>query len=142
MATDLSREYPNQEPSMELYFPTELPEQLAFLGAALSALAGLFILVLPAAALRLSGFAIGEVTPEGYGSVRSTGGLYLGLGVIAIFLAQDWTYLALGVSAAMGAFGRLVSMIADRGLTLRSTGLLLLQVVVAVLPLGYVLGYF
>ncbi|MBP2550298.1 hypothetical protein J2858_003234 [Neorhizobium galegae] len=127
---------------MELYFPTELPEQLAFLGAALSALAGLFILLLPASALRLSGFAIGEVTPEGYGSVRSTGGLYLGLGVIAIFLAQDWTYLALGVAAAMGAFGRLVSMVADRGLTLRNGTLLLLQVVVAVLPLGYVLGYF
>ncbi|WP_377297383.1 DUF4345 domain-containing protein [Rhizobium sp. SGZ-381] len=127
---------------MELYFPTELPEQLAFLGAALSALAGLFILLLPASALRLSGFAIGEVTPEGYGSVRSTGGLYLGLGVIAIFLAQDWTYLALGVAAAMGAFGRLFSMVADRGLTLRNGMLLLLQVVFAVLPLGYVLGYF
>jgi hypothetical protein len=127
---------------MELYFPTELPEQLAFLGAALSALAGLLILALPAAALRLSGFAIGEVTPEGYGSVRSTGGLYLGLGLIAIFLAQDWTYLALGFAAAMGAVGRLISMIADRGLTLRSVALLLLQVVVSVLPLGYVFGYF
>lgn len=127
---------------MELYFPTELPERLAYFGAALLALVGLFQLVLPASALRFAGFSVGQITPEGYGATRSHGGMQLGLALAALFLAQDWTYLALGASVAVGLFGRLVSLVFDRGLTVRNMLLAGLQLVIAGLPLGYVLGYF
>lgn len=127
---------------MELYFPTELPEQLAYFGAALLALVGLFQLVLPSTALRFAGFSVGQITPEGYGATRSHGGMQLGLALAAIFLAQDWTYLALGASVAVGLFGRLVSFVFDRGLTVRNIALAVLQLLIAGLPLGYVLGYF
>ncbi|MCJ8506677.1 DUF4345 domain-containing protein [Rhizobium lemnae] len=127
---------------MELYFPTELPERLAYLGACLLALHGLLQFALPSTALKLFGFTVGEVTPEGYAAIRSNGGLQLGLGLTALFLAQDWTYLALGVSAGVAALGRLISLIFDRGVTARNIVQFLAQIVIAALPLGYVFGYF
>ncbi len=127
---------------MDLYYPTELPEQLAFLGAAIVALAGLLLLVLPSVALKVGGFSVGDVTADGYAAVRSTGGMHLGLALTALLLAQDWTYLAVGAAVGLGAAGRLVAMLADRGFTLRNAVLMLLQVAIAAMPLGYVLGYF
>ncbi|WP_137129416.1 DUF4345 family protein [Rhizobium sp. FY34] len=127
---------------MELYFPSELPEQLAFFGAAAAALIGLFLFLLPQTALKLGGFMVGEVTPDGYAATRASGGLYLGLALAALLLAQDWTYLALGAAMAMAAIGRLLSALLDRAVTPRNIVLALLQVVVGGLPLAYVLGYF
>jgi hypothetical protein len=126
---------------MELYFPTELGEQLAFMGASATALAGLIILLLPGPVLRLAAFQVGDVRPEGYGSVRAAGGQYLALGILPILLAQDWFYMALGTTLAVGAAGRLLSFIFDRGLTLRNILIFLLQVVLSAGPLAYVLGY-
>lgn len=127
---------------MDLYFPTELPEQLAFFGAGATALIGLLLFLLPGQALKLGGFSVGEVTADGYAGVRSTGGSYLGLGLTALLLAQDWLYLAVGAAMGLSALGRLIAVIADRGATARNLGLMLLQVAIAALPLGYVLGYF
>ncbi|MDO1584042.1 AGROH133_08824 family phage infection protein [Rhizobium oryzicola] len=126
---------------MDFYFPTELPERIAFIASALTAIIGLFILLLPAQSLRIAGFSVGGITGDGYGSVRSTGGLYLGLGLCAILLAQNWTYLALGASLSAAAIGRLLSMLFDRGLSPRNFALLLLQVALGALPLAYVFGY-
>jgi hypothetical protein len=126
---------------MELYFPTELGEQLAFIGAAATVLLGVFILLLPGAVLRLAAFQVGEVRPEGYGSVRAAGGQYVALGLLPILLAQDWFYMALGLVLAAGAAGRLVSFVFDRGFTLRNVLIFLLQVVLASGPLAYVFGY-
>ncbi|CAD7042563.1 hypothetical protein REJC140_01160 [Pseudorhizobium endolithicum] len=127
---------------MELYFPTELPEQLAFVSAGIVALIGLFTMLFPAPLLRAGGFTTGEVGAEGFGATRSTGGLYLGLGLAALALAQDFTYLMLGIGLACGAFGRLLSVFLDRGTTGRNLAVLVLQLVLAALPLGYVFGYF
>jgi hypothetical protein len=130
-----------REDAMELYFPTEPGEQLAFLGAAATALLGLFVLLLPGPALRVAAFQIGEVRPEGYGSVRAAGGQYLALGLLPILLAQDWFYMVLGAALGCGALGRLISFVFDRGLTARNALLLLFQVVLAAAPLAYVFGY-
>lgn len=127
---------------MELYFPTELPEQLAYAAAALLALIGLFQLLLPASAMKFAGLTVGDITPEGYAATRSGGGLQLGLGLSAILLAQDWTYMALGGSVAAAVLGRLLSIVFDRGLTVRNFVFLIVQIAIAVLPLAYVLGYF
>ncbi|MGF9565709.1 DUF4345 domain-containing protein [Neorhizobium sp. JUb45] len=127
---------------MEFYFPTELPEQIAFVASAATALIGLFLLVLPGTALRLGGFQVGQITPEGYGATRSTGGLYLGLPICALLFAQDFYYLAVGVTLGFAALGRLLSLFLDRGLVVRNIALLTLQLLLAAGPLGYSLGYF
>ncbi|MGK9053292.1 AGROH133_08824 family phage infection protein [Xaviernesmea oryzae] len=125
---------------MELYFPTELGEQLAFICAAATALLGLFALVFPASILRLTAFQIGQVRPEGYAAVRSAGAHHLGLGLAAIMLAQDWIYMVLGIALGFAALGRLVSCAFDRAFTPRNIAFFLLQVVLAGGPLAYVFG--
>ncbi len=126
---------------MELYFPAELPEQLAFLSAIAVALTGLLTMLSPALALRAGGFVTGVVASEGFGATRSTGGLHLGLGLAAVALAQDFTYLMLGCALAFAAVGRLVSLFVDRGRTARNVLMLAFQIVLASLPLAYVFGY-
>lgn len=126
---------------MEFYFPTELNEQVAFIACAITAAIGLIVLLFPGPVLRLSAFQIGEVRPEGYGSVRAAGAQYIGLGVLPILLAQDWFYMATGVVLALGAAGRFISFFADRGLTSRNVLFFLLQVVLSAGPLAYVFGY-
>ncbi|MBW6423903.1 DUF4345 domain-containing protein [Rhizobium sp. XQZ8] len=126
---------------MELYFPTELGEQVAFICSAATAFLGLVAFLLPALMLRLSAFQVGEVRPEGYGAVRAVGGHHLGLGLAAIMLAQDWIYMTLGIALGFAAVGRLLSWGLDRGFTPRNVAFFLLQVVLASGPLAYVFGY-
>jgi hypothetical protein len=126
---------------MELYFPTEFGERIAFVCACATALLGLLALLLPASALRLSAFQVGEVRPEGYAAVRAVGGHHLGLGLAAIMLAQDWIYMTLGIALGFAAAGRLISWALDRGFTPKNVAFLLLQVVLAGGPLAYVFGY-
>jgi hypothetical protein len=126
---------------MEFYFPTEMGEQVAFVGAAITAIVGLVIFLLPGACLRLSAFQIGEVRPEGYGSVRAAGARYFGLGLLPLLLAQDWFYMATGIVLALGAVGRLISALVDRGLTARNIVFFLLEVALSAGPLAYVFGY-
>jgi hypothetical protein len=126
---------------MEFYFPTELNEQIAFLGCAVTALLGLFIFLLPGSCLRFSAFQIGEIRPEVYGSVRAAGARYIVLGVLPILLAQEWFYMATGVVLALGALGRLVSIFVDRGVTPQNIAFFLLEGVLSLAPLAYVFGY-
>lgn len=126
---------------MELYFPAELGEQLAFAGAAATAVLGLLLLLFPGPVLRLNAFQIGEVRPEGYAAVRAAGAHHLGLGLTAIMLAQDWIYMTLGIALAFAAAGRVVSGVFDRAFTPRNIAIFLLQVVLSAGPLAYVFGY-
>lgn len=127
---------------MEFYFPTELGEQLAFGAAAFTALAGFIIMFAPGYAMRLFGMQVREGRRDGYAELRSMGGFYLGTGLAAIMLAQNFTYLALGAAFAMAAFARIISLLSDRGGTIMNYLLLVVQVVLAALPLGYVFGFF
>ncbi|CDZ52124.1 hypothetical protein [Neorhizobium galegae] len=126
---------------MELYFPTELGEQVAFVCAAATAALGFLVFLFPAVVLRLTAFQIGEVRPEGYAAVRSAGAHHLGFGLAAIMLAQDWIYMTLGIALGFAALGRLLSCALDRGFTPRNMAFSLLQVVLAGGPLAYVFGY-
>ncbi|TBY41536.1 DUF4345 domain-containing protein, partial [Rhizobium leguminosarum bv. viciae] len=78
---------------------------------------------------------------EGYGEGRSMGGFYLGFGLSAIMLAQDWIYMALGASFAMAAFARIISILSDKGSSLVNYLLLVVQIALAALPLLYVFGF-
>jgi hypothetical protein len=126
---------------MEFYFPTELGEQLAFCSAAFTALAGFIMMFAPGHAFRLLGLQAQEGRSEGYGEGRSMGGFYLGFGLAAIMLAQTTIYMAFGASFAMAAFARLISILSDKGSNLVNYLLLVVQVVLAALPLLYVFGF-
>ena len=68
-------------------------------------------------------------------------GFYLGLGLCCILLAQPWLYIALGFSWLFTAFGRIVSMLSDRGNTLYNWISLVIELVLAGLPLAFSLGF-
>jgi uncharacterized membrane protein HdeD (DUF308 family) len=126
---------------MEFYFPTELGEQLAFCSAAFTALAGFVMMFAPGQALRLLGLEARGGRPEGFGEARSMGGFYLGFGLSAVMLAQDWIYMALGASFVMAAFARVISILSDKGSNLVNYLLLVVQIALAALPLLYVFGF-
>ena len=118
---------------MEFYFPTELGEQLAFLSAATMSLIGCFILFAPGLVRR-------DERPEGLGAARSVGGLIIGFSATAILLAQPIVYLAFGSALGLAAFGRVLSLMSDRGGTWRGVLFLVVEAVLAALPLAYVFG--
>ena len=68
-------------------------------------------------------------------------GFYLGLGLCCILLAQPLLYMALGFSWLFTAFGRVVSMLSDRGNTLYNWISLVIELVLAALPLAFSLGF-
>jgi hypothetical protein len=127
---------------MDFYIPTETGELLAFSAAVATCIIGLFFLFAPALSFRALGLALGEGRRGGYAEARSTlGGFPLGLGLAAIFLAQPMVYLALGSAYALAAFGRILSMLSDGGNTLVNWVFVVIQIVLAILPLAYVFGF-
>ena len=63
-------------------------------------------------------------------------GFYLGVGLCCILLAQPLLYMALGFSWLFTAFGRIVSMMSDRGNTLYNWVWLAIELVLAALAAG------
>ncbi len=125
---------------MEFYFPTEFGEQLAFGAAAVAALIGALAMFAPGLTLKFFGLEPRNLRPEGFGAVRSAGGLVVGFSGTALMLAQPTLYLAFGAAMALAAFGRVLSIMSDRGNTLRNALLLVVEVVLAAMPLSYVFG--
>ncbi|WP_296020390.1 DUF4345 domain-containing protein [uncultured Agrobacterium sp.] len=126
---------------MEFYFPTELGEQLAFAAAVLSSLIGLLVMFAPMITFRLFGLQVTGERRDGLVLIRSSlAGLYLGLGVSALLLAQPMVYLAFGAAFALAVFGALLSILSDGGATLRNLLLMVVHVVLAAFPLMYVFG--
>jgi hypothetical protein len=68
-------------------------------------------------------------------------GFYLGLGLCCILLAQPLLYMALGFSWLFTAFGRLVSILSDRGNTLYNWAFVIVDLALAALPLGFAFGF-
>lgn len=127
---------------MEFYLPTETGELLAFSAAAFTAAFGLFMMFAPGLTFRFLGLGFMEHRPGAIAEARSMlGGFYAGIGLSAILLAQDWIYMALGAGFALSAFGRILSLMSDRGRNPMNYPLLVVQIVLAALPLGYVFGF-
>lgn len=127
---------------MEFYVPTERGELLAFAAAAFTALIGLFMMFAPGLTFRFLGLGSMEHRPGAIAEARSSlGGFYAGIGLSAILLAQDWIYIALGAAFGLSAFGRVLSLMSDRGRNPMNYPLLVVQIVLAALPLGYVFGF-
>ncbi|MGE0500709.1 MAG: DUF4345 family protein [Rhizobiaceae bacterium] len=129
---------------MEFSFPWPFTqgEWLAWGSAAATVLFGLVFLFLPRVALRILRLQPTEAHPEAVAEARSTmSGFYLGVGLTCILFAQPFLYMALGFSWLFTAFGRLVSMLSDRGNTVYNWVSLVLELVLAGLPLAFAFGF-
>ncbi len=127
---------------IDFYFPTSVGEWLAFGSAAVTVGFGLVLLAAPRISLALLRLQTAPDHPEAVSEARGTmAGFYLGTGLAAILFAQPLLYIALGAGWAFTAFGRLVSMLADRGVTRFNVFSFLFEITLAGLPLGYSLGF-
>lgn len=130
---------------MEFAFPWPMTdgEWLAFTGAGLTLLFGLVLFFAPRLALKALFLQTRPERPEAVAEARSTmAGFYLGLGLCSVLLAQPLLYMALGICWLCTAFGRLVSILSDRGSTLANWVWLVVELLLAGLPLGYAFGFF
>ena len=126
---------------MEFYIPTETGEFLAFCAAIVTGLLGLIALFAPGTVLKLAGLLTTETSREGLAFVRSAGGFYAGLAIVALMMAQSWIYMAIGGGFTLAAFGRILSLMSDGSFSLKNLIVLAVQAVLAGLPLGYAFGF-
>ena len=128
--------------AFEFPWPTSDGEWLAWSSAAVTVLFGLIMLFLPKIGLRILRLQTTPEHPEALSEARATmSGFYLGLGICCILLAQPLLYLALGFSWLFTAFGRIVSMLSDRGNTLYNWISVVIELVLAGLALAFSLGF-
>jgi hypothetical protein len=129
---------------MNLAFPWPITtgEWLAFTSAAITVLFGLLLLIAPALSFRILRIAPLPGHPEAVSEGRATmAGFYLGVGLCCLLTGQFWIYLALGFSWAFTAFGRLVSILSDKGGTALNWSRLVIECVLAGLALVFALGF-
>ncbi len=129
---------------MEFAFPWPMSqgEWLAWSSAAVTLLFGLLMLFLPTSGLRILRLQTRPDHPEAVSEARGTmAGFYLGVGICCILLAQPLIYLTLGFSWLFTAFGRMISILSDRGNTLYNWISLLIELALALLPLAFSLGF-
>lgn len=129
---------------MEFAFPWPLSqgEWLAWASAAVTVLFGLLLLFAPGISLKVLRLQPTAEHPEAIAGARATmSGFYLGTGLCCILLAQPLLYMALGFSWLFTAFGRIISMLSDRGNTLYNWAAVVVELVLAGLPLGFAFGF-
>jgi uncharacterized membrane protein HdeD (DUF308 family) len=124
-------------------WPFSQGEWLAWTSAAVTVLFGLLFFFAPRLSLRVLRLQTSPEHPEALAEARSTmAGFYLGLGLCCLLLgSQPFLDMALGLSWALTAFGRIVSMMSDRGGTIANWLWLVLEIVLAALPLAFALGF-
>lgn len=128
---------------MEFAFPWPFSqgEWLAWGSALVTIILGLLGLFAPRIRLRPLRLRDIEDRPEALAESRAQlGGFYIGIGVAAILFAQPLVYMALGLGWSFAVFGRLVSLVFDQAITLRNCLSLLVSLLLAALPLAYVMG--
>ena len=129
---------------MEFAFPWPLSqgEWLAWSSAVATILFGLMGLFAPRITLRLLRLQTRAEHPETLAGARATiAGFHLGAGLSCILLAQPLLYLCLGLCWGLAAFGRIISMLSDDGLTLHGLIWLAAEIVLAAMALSFALGF-
>ena len=129
---------------MEFSFPWPMSqgEWLAWSSAVVTTLLGLFFFLAPGLAFRAVRLQAKAEKPEAVAEGRSrVAGFYLGVGLCCLLLAQPLLYMALGFSWAFSAFGRLLGMMSDGANTPYNWGAIVVDLVLAALPLAFALGF-
>lgn len=127
---------------IEFYWPASQGEWLAFLSALVTIGFGLLLLFAPRLSFRILRLQTTPNHPEAVSEARGTmAGFYLGVGLCAVLFAQPLIYLALGAGWGFTAFGRIISMMSDRGVTLFNFISVATEMMLAALPLLYGLGW-
>ncbi|HMQ57714.1 MAG TPA: DUF4345 family protein [Rhizobiaceae bacterium] len=123
--------------------PPQSPgEWLAWSSALVTLVFGLMCLFTPRLSFRIMRLETRPDVPEAISESRATiAGFYLGVSLTALLFAQPFLWMALGAGWAFTAFGRLVSMVLDRGMTTFNAISILIEASLAVAPLLYAFGY-
>ena len=127
---------------IEFYWPMTQGEWLAWSSALVTIGFGLVLMFAPRLSLRILRLQTAPNHPEAVAEARATmAGFYLGVGICAMLFAQPLIYLALGGGWAFTAFGRIISMMSDRGVTAYNLVSVVIEILLAAAPLLYGLGW-
>ncbi len=128
---------------IEIVFPDEWGERLAWITAVASMAIGLISMLFPKSFARLLGLSFASGSHNGISEMRSTfGGMWVGLGLACLLLAQPLTYFALGLAFAGAVLGRLISMIFDRSFNLHCLIATIVEALGCYFPLRFALHSF
>ena len=128
---------------IEIAFPEDWSERLAFLTAVITMLLGLGLMLAPRLAGGLIGLASISGTNNGLSEIRGPfGGMWLGLGLACIILAQPFTYFALGLAFLGAVLGRLISFVFDRTFNAYCLIATVIELLGAYFPLKFALEVF
>ncbi len=127
---------------IQFYWPETTGEWLGFTVAAVTIFFGLLLLIMPRLSLRVMRLQTSPEHPDAIAEARGTmAGFYLATGLSCLILAQPFLYMVLGFGWAITAFGRLVSIVVDRGSTRFNWYSFLFEAAMGALPLAFVFGY-
>ncbi|MEX3011650.1 DUF4345 family protein [Hoeflea sp. TYP-13] len=127
---------------IQIYWPSTTGETLAFAVAAITVFFGLLLFFMPRLSFRILHLQTMAERPDAIAEGRATmAGFYLGCGIGCILFAQPFLYLVLGLSWAFTALGRLTAIVFDRAGTPFNWVSVLIEAVLAALPLAFVFGY-
>ena len=122
--------------------PPQSPgEWLAWASALVTLFFGLLCFLTPRLSLRIMRLRTAEGVPEAVAESRATmAGFYLGASIVAILFNQPFVWMVLGAGWAFTAFGRLVSIVFDRGNTAFNWISIVIEASLAAAPLLYAFG--
>lgn len=128
---------------MEFYWPASNGEWLAWGSAALTLALGLFGMFAPRLMLKVMRLQTLPDRDSALAEVRASyGGFRIGLGLACLLLhPQPLLYLALGAAWLATAFGRLVSMLSDKGMTVLNWLVIVFELAMTTAALAYALGF-
>lgn len=127
---------------MNIIPPQSAGEWLAWISALITIGFGLICLLAPRKAFDIMRLQTRPDVPEALSESRATmSGFYLGTGILAILFNQPFIWMVLGAGWFFTAFGRLVSIIFDRGNTGFNWVSISMEAALAAMPLAYALGY-
>ncbi|MEP1208516.1 MAG: DUF4345 family protein [Rhizobiaceae bacterium] len=128
---------------IEIVFPDDWSERLAWLTALTTILVGLIMMLFPRTFAQFLGLAVRGDTNKGVSELRGAfGGMWLGLGIACILLAQPFTYFALGLAFLGAVLGRLISIVFDRAYGPHCLIATLIEALGAYFPLRFALEAF